>query len=261
MRAFVPALVLAAACAPARPSATKAAPPSIEVPKARPAPASTAAVAAPTAIVRPIFVSEKSALVPEPACLERPLEQRRLLGYRALPDTEIEATFFLAGEEGTCKVSTHARAELLLGQTESLEQVASCRGWLVAPCVRPLSVALPSPPFREVTSFARAPNWQDMDAQSDGIGKPRRDTDTSRVPGSSLSLMFTRAGSVVLLSGEKKVDAFWARAGLLVDGVPYLVTPDSLVRLADPPEHRALPRLYASERPPDPKLHPWERQN
>lgn len=259
MRAFVPALALAACATPHAPTAETR--PSVGVPQARSVPTTTEVVMAPTAIARPLFVGDKQLLVPEPACLERPPAERRLLGYRTLPDTEVEAAFFLAGEDGACKVSTHARAELLLGQSETLEQVSSCRGWRVTACDHAVSLALPSPPFREVTSFARAPNWQDMDAQSDGIGKPRRESETVRVPGSSLALTFTRAGSVVLVSGEKKLDAFWARACLLLDGVPHLVTPDSLVRLADPPELRALPSLHTSERAPEPKLHPWERQN
>lgn len=259
MRWVVPALLLFAACAPP-PSTSKPAEPSVEVPKARPVAAE--AVPRPSAIVRPVVVGAKAALVPDASCLERPLEERRLLGFRALPDVELEGTFLLVTEAGVCKSSTHARAELFLAKSESLEQIAACRAWRVERCLdAPLYAALPNPPYREVRAFDRTPDWQGMDSQSDGLGERRRETQITRVPGSSLTLLHTRAGYVALHAGEKRLDAFWAKAFVLVDGVAHLVTSDAMVRLADPPEYLPLPSLYTSDRAPDPKPHPWERQN
>ncbi|MBK9000017.1 MAG: hypothetical protein IPM35_30230 [Myxococcales bacterium] len=257
MRLVGPVLLLFAACAP--PPSTGA-PVNVEVAKARP----NAAEAAPppSALVRPVVVGAKAALVPDAACFDRPPDERRLLGYRALPDVEPEATFWLVAAEGVCKSSTRARAEIFLAKSESLEQVATCGAWRVEPCIgAPLHAALPNPPYREVRDFERTPDWQGMDSQSDGLGERRRETQITRVPGSSLTLAHTRAGFVVLHSGEKRVDALWAKAFVLVDGVAHLVTPEALVRLADPPEYLPLPSLHTSERPPEPRLHPFERQN
>ncbi|GMV18879.1 MAG: hypothetical protein HS104_41115 [Polyangiaceae bacterium] len=257
MRWVVPALLLFAACAPP-PSTNK--PAHVEVAKARPAAAE--AVPPPSAHVRPVVVSAKAALVPDASCFDRSPEERRLLGFRALPDLELEATFWLVAEAGVCKSSTHARAELFLAKSESLEQIATCGAWRVEACVSaPLHAALPNPPHREVRDFERTPDWQGMDSQSDGLGERRRETQITRVPGSSLTLLHTRAGYVALHAGEKRVDAFWAKAFVLVDGVAHLVTSDAMVRLADPPEYLPLPSLHTSERPPEPRLHPFERQN
>ncbi len=257
MRWVGPVLLLFAACAP--PPSTGI-PADVEVAKARPAAAEAAPP--PSALVGPVVVGAKAALVPDAACFDRPPDERRLLGFRALPDLELEATFWLVAEAGVCKSSTHARAELFLAKSESLELVATCGAWRVEPCVSaPLHAALPNPPHREVRDFERTPDWQGMDSQSDGLGERRRETQITRVPGSSLTLLHTRAGYVALHAGEKRVDAFWAKAFVLVDGVAHLVTSDAMVRLADPPEYLPLPSLHTSERPPEPRLHPFERQN
>lgn len=259
MRWVVPALWLFAACAPP-PSAGRPAESSVEVPKARPVAAE--AVPPPSALVRPVVVGAKAALVPDASCFDRSPEERRLLGFRALPDVELEATFWLVAEAGVCKSSTHARAELFLAKSESLEQTATCGAWRVEPCVSaPVHAALPNPPHREVREFERTPDWQGMDSQSDELGERRRETQLTRVPGSSLTLLHARAGHVALHAGEKRVDAFWAKAFVLVDGVAHSVTPDAMVRLTDPPEYLPLPSLHTSDRAPDPKPHPWERQN
>lgn len=64
----------------------------------------------------------------------------------------------------------------------------------------------------------------------------------------------------MLVSGEKKIAAFWAKAFIVVDGAPHVVTPEDWVVLDDPPIHKTLPSLHVGH-PPDPLPHPWDREN
>jgi len=262
LRAFVSLLLLVPACATAasnpRPSPARPASSGAQAPRPR----AEEAPALPTATVRPVLAARATALLPDATCFARPREEQRLLSYRPLPDVRTEAAFALVAEEGVCKIATHARAELQLGREESLEQTATCGAWRFEPCLPPpLHAAVPSPTFRAVRGFSGRPNWQDMDAQSDGLGERRRDSYTTRIEGSSFSLVHLRSGAVVLYAGETRVEAFRAQAFVMLDGVPHIVTRDAMVRVAEPPVHSPLPSLFTGDHAPEPQGQLWDRQN
>lgn len=235
-------------------------PPSVTVPDASPPPPPANPTLVPSAIVSPITLGNHDVLVPDDACFGGP---RRFLGFRAAPEAEIEASFVLVGEDTACKASTRARAELILAQAESREQIATCGAWRLANCTDVhVSVAVPTPPFSKVTTFGTAHfDFRGMDAQSDGLGEPKRPHYDERVRGTDLTLRHTRSGYVIVRTPEKNLDALWAEAFMDVDGQRYVVTADSLVRLGQPLDYQPLPALHASDRPPEPRPHPWEREN
>jgi hypothetical protein len=257
--------IAAVACgSPPSPCASAAPPATVEVPEPRPAQTDANAAVLPSKIVRPLVIGRAPAevLLPDSDCFGEPAAAGVILGYRPLPDAENEVSFFLVGAQSVCRLKTRARAELLLARGESREQGTSCRAWRAENCSElPLSVAVPSPPHAEVKAFTYLPNWQGMDSQSDGLGEARRQLVVDQVPGTTLTLRHVRKGYVAVRSGEKDLDAFWATAFIQIDGRAYLVTATQLVRLSEPLDYQALPRLEISGVHATPREHPWERHN
>lgn len=215
---------------------------------------------APEPVTVPLYFGRHAVLLADADCFDGP--QRRVLGYRALPSAEVAVVFFLVGDEGVCSRATHARAELLLADASSAELKATCGAWRVEACEGGAQyLAVASPPASKVERFEMLPDWPSMDAQSDGLGEPTRKEYAFPVPGTSLVLRTFRSGVTVLSAGAKNLDAFRARAFILLDGTPHLVTREALVRLEDPPAVRLLRSLHTSDSPPEPEPHPWERQN
>jgi hypothetical protein len=254
-------VVLGTACgtSPA-PHTASSEPPSVTVPEATAPPLPADPTPVPSAIVTPVTLGEAGVLVPDSECFEGP---RHFLGFRAAAEAEIEASFFLVGEDTACKVSTRARAVLMLAKAESREQAATCGAWRVANCTDVhVSAAVPSPPFGKVSTFGWVPfDFRGMDAQADGLGEPKQRYYDERVAGTNLFVRYTRAGFVIVRTKQKDIDAFWAEAFMNVDGQSYVVTADSLVRLAQPLDFQPLPALHASDRAPERRPHPWEREN